>query len=712
MFRGPAGTDPASDPVIPLRERFRREVATAIAAAAEEIFAEEGVHSAHVGHIAKRAGVAVGTLYNYFEDRDALLAALLRERGEELVATFSSAVASVEGQPLSTQLTAFVDAYFAFFELHRPYFKILFEGELSQIHGTYPRSAAIPVHYHHAVFGMLEDLFRGAAVAGELRAERVALYPWLLLGMLRGVAVADLRKGRPHPVSVTFGTLMGAIDASIVNVAVPKLRGAVGATVEEITWISTGFALATVLVMPLTAFLGRLFGQKRVYLACLALFVAGSALCGMARSLTALVAFRVVQGFGAGALQPTEQAILRQTFPPEEQGMAMALFGMAVMIGPAIGPTLGGFIVDNYTWPWIFYINVPVGALGIFMVTHFVHEPDDIREANRSAAVRQRKHMDWAGIAWLSVGLSALQYALEEGNKNDWFASPLIDGCLFVGFVGLALFVVRELTATVPAVDIGLFRDPVFLSGTLIGAVMFAMLMSLTFLLPLFMEEILGFTATQAGLALMPRTLVMMAMMPVVGRLYNKVPPRLFVALGVVCFCTSAYMMSHYTLDTDPRGIIAALAVQGVGFSCLWVPLTTVALSSIPRHKLADATGSNSLLRQIGGSVGLALFATLLTRAQDGARSGLVAHIDPGRPEVQARLAMMQRSMAGGAEAGRQMALRAVDFVVSRQAAVLAFEKMFLLAGILFLVVMPLLMFLKVPQQAGAGPKPDAHVEL
>ncbi len=517
-------------------------------------------------------------------------------------------------------------------------------------------------------------------------------------------------------VSVTFGTLMGAIDSSIVTVAVPKLRGAVGATVEEITWITTGFALATVLVMPLTAFLGRLFGQKRVYLACLALFVVGSALCGIARTLPALVAFRVVQGLGAGALQPTEQAILRQTFPPEEQGMAMALFGMAVMIGPAIGPTLGGYIVDHYTWPWIFYINVPVGVLGIFMVTNFVHEPEDILEANRAAAVRQRKHMDWAGIAMLCVGLSTLQYALEEGNKNDWFSSPLIDVCLFVGIFGLALFIVRELTAEVPAVDIALFRDPVFLSGTLIGAIMFAMLMSLTFLLPLFMQEVLGFTAMQAGLALLPRTIVMMVGMPIVGRLYNRVSPRLFVGAGAVCFCASAYMMSKYTLDTDPSGIIGALVVQGIGFACLWVPLTTVALSSIPRHKLADATGSNSLVRQIGGSVGLAIFATVLTRAQYTARAGLVAHVDPGRIEVQARLAAGQQALTGRGldlTSARLAAMRAVDAVVSRQVAVLSFEKMFLLAGILFLLVMPLLFFLKAPKSGGgSGVKADAHVEL
>src|SRR5438046_217936 len=224
-------------------------------------------------------------------------------------------------------------------------------------------------------------------------------------------------------VSITFGTLMGAIDASIVNVAVPHLTGSLGVTVEQITWVTTGFVIATVMVMPLTGFLARLFGQKRVYMACLVLFVVGSALCGMARTLPLLVFFRVIQGIGAGALQPTEQAILRQTFPPREQGMAMALFGMAVVLGPAFGPTLGGYIVDNYSWPWIFYINVPIGIISLLMVSRFVHEPPDVRAMLHAMAERQRKNMDWSGIALLIVGLGTMQYVLEEGNRNDWFAS-------------------------------------------------------------------------------------------------------------------------------------------------------------------------------------------------------------------------------------------------------------------------------------------------
>src|SRR5438552_1688331 len=421
-------------------------------------------------------------------------------------------------------------------------------------------------------------------------------------------------------VSITFGTLMGAIDASIVNVAVPHLMGSLGVTVEQVSWVTTGFVIATVMVMPLTGFLARLFGQKRVYLFCLVLFGIGSALCGMARTLPLLVVFRIIQGIGAGALQPTEQAILRQTFPPQEQGMAMAVFGMAVVLGPAFGPTLGGYIVDNYSWPWIFYINVPVGIVSLLMVSRFVHEPEDVRAAMHTMAERQRKNMDWSGIALLFIGLGTMQYVLEEGNRNDWFQSGEIKLITLVAIVSLVALVIRELSARVPAVDFSLFRDIVFTSGTLIGAVMFAMLMAITFLLPLYMQILLGYSATQSGLALMPRSLCMLVVMPIVGRLYNKVSPRLVVAFGIILFAYTAWLMGHYTLATSTRDVVVVLIIQGVALSCLFIPLTTMALSTIPRHRLSDATGLNSLLRQTGGSVGLAVFATLLSRFATKAR--------------------------------------------------------------------------------------------
>jgi DHA2 family multidrug resistance protein len=513
-------------------------------------------------------------------------------------------------------------------------------------------------------------------------------------------------------VSITFGTLMGAIDASIVNVAVPHLTGSLGVTVEQITWVTTGFVIATVMVMPLTGFLARLFGQKRVYMASLVLFIAGSALCGFARTLPLLVFFRILQGLGAGALQPTEQAILRQTFPPQEQGMAMAVFGMAVVLGPAFGPTLGGYIVDNYSWPWIFFINVPIGIISLMMVSRFVHEPEDVRAAMHAMAERQRKHMDWAGIALLFIGLGTMQYVLEEGNRNDWFASNEIKVITLVAAVSLIALIIRELSARYPAVDISLFKDFVFFSGTMVGAVMFAMLMAVTFLLPLFMQLLLGFSATQAGIALMPRSLTMLVVMPIVGRIYNKVSPRLVIAFGICLFAYTAWMMGHYTLMTSSHDVVKVLMIQGVAFSCLFIPLTTIALSSIPRHRLPDATGLNSLLRQTGGSVGLAVFATLMSRFATRARGGLLGAYDVSRAAVTSRLAGIEKMLQGRGldpQSAHSAAARMLDGQLRQQAMVISFEKLFYLSGILFLLVLPLVFFLKMPANAE---KLDIHVEM
>lgn len=513
-------------------------------------------------------------------------------------------------------------------------------------------------------------------------------------------------------ISVTFGTLMGAIDASIVNVAVPHLSGSLGATIEQITWVTTGFVMATVLIMPLTGFLARLFGQKRVYLASLVLFIAGSTLCGFARTLPMLVFFRVLQGFGAGALQPTEQAILRQTFPPAEQGMAMAVFGMAVVLGPAFGPTLGGYIVDNYSWPWIFFINIPIGLLSLVMVTRFVHEPEDVSAANRAMAETQKKNMDWLGIALLFVGLGTLQYVLEEGNRNDWFNSVEITSLAFLSVVALTALVIRELSAPVPAADFSLFRDVIFLSGTLVGSVMFAMLMAVTFLLPLFMQLMLGYTATQAGLAMMPRSLSMIVFMPIIGRIYNKVSPRVVIAFGICLFAVTAWMMGHYTLATSVRQVVFALILQGLAFSCLFIPLTTLALSSIPRHRLADASGLNSLLRQVGGSIGLAVFATMLSRFATRAHGTMLQHVNSANPSAMARWGVtsaMLRAHGADPESAQTLTAKVIDGVLRQQAMVLSFEKLFYLAGICFLCVLPLVFLLRA---APSGEKIEVHVEM
>jgi DHA2 family multidrug resistance protein len=311
----------------------------------------------------------------------------------------------------------------------------------------------------------------------------------------------------------------------------------------------------------------------------------------------------------------------------------------------------------------------------------------------------------------MTVGLASLQYVLEEGSRNDWFSSHTIAACTFIAVFVLAAFVIRELTAPVPAVDLSLFKDRVFLSGTLIGAMMFAILMSITFLLPLFMQNLLGFSALDSGEALMPRALAMMLGIPIVGRLYNYVQPRILVIIGVLMVALSAYLMSHYTLATSGRSVVAAIMIQGFGFASLFVPLTTVALAHIPRYRMTDATGLNSLLRQIGGSLGLAAFATLLPHFTATARSALGAHIVAGRPEVMQRLGMAEAGLAarGFDQANAaQSAARMLDGALARQASVLAFERMFLLAGAGFLLVIPLALLLKGVKGARA-PRGGGH---
>jgi DHA2 family multidrug resistance protein len=346
------------------------------------------------------------------------------------------------------------------------------------------------------------------------------------------------------------------------------------------------------------------------------------------------------------------------------------------------------------------------------MVTRFVHEPEDVSAANRVMAEQQKKNMDWLGIALLFIGLGTLQYVLEEGNRNDWFHSTQITGLAFLSVIALAALVIRELSAPVPAADFSLFRDVIFLSGTLVGAVMFAMLMAVTFLLPLYMQLMLGYSATQAGLAMMPRSLAMLVFMPIVGRLYNKISPRLVIAFGICLFAVTAWMMGHYTLATSTRDVVLVLIIQGVAFSCLFIPLTTLALSSIPRHRLADASGLNSLLRQVGGSVGLAVFATMLSRVATQTHGALIGHVNSASSAAMARwsaTAAAMRAQGVDAISAQGLAARVIDGIVRRQAMMLSFEKLFYLSGICFLCVLPLVFLLRA---APGTEKIDVHVEM
>ncbi len=511
-------------------------------------------------------------------------------------------------------------------------------------------------------------------------------------------------------VSIAFGSLMATIDTSIVNVAMPQIRGELGASLQEITWVTTAYMIAMVLIMPLTGFLGSFFGQKRVYLASLVLFTIGSVLCGTARSLEMLVLWRILQGLGGGALQPTQQAILRQTFPPAEQGMAMAVFSMVIMVGPAVGPVLGGWITDNYSWPWIFFVNLPVGILGIYLTLRNVVEPADVLAANRARAVIARKNLDWAGIALMAVAVGALQYVLEEGPSDDWFNSTSIVIGSYIAAVGLVAFVIRELTATAPVVDLRMFRDPTFASGTLIAGVVFAMLMGSMFLLPVFTQEMMRYTATQSGVVLLPRTIAMMIASPFVGRLYNLIRPAWLVAFGLVMTALGCWMQADINLMTSTGDLLWPLAITGIGFAFLFVPLTTAALANVARHELAGAAGVNSFVRQVGGSIGLSIFANLFTTYSRDAAAGLAQNVTVLRPEVAAQAAMfktgiMARGMDGDFAGAMSQKLLAGRTLI--QGTVLGFDKTFMLQTIAFIVILPLLLFLRVKRD-----EKKVHVEL
>jgi DHA2 family multidrug resistance protein len=511
-------------------------------------------------------------------------------------------------------------------------------------------------------------------------------------------------------VSIAFGSLMATIDTSIVNVAMPQIRGELGASLQEITWVTTAYMIAMVLIMPLTGFLGSFFGQKRVYIASLVLFTIGSVLCGTARSLEMLVLWRIVQGIGGGALQPTQQAILRQTFPPAEQGMAMAVFSMVIMVGPAVGPVLGGWITDNYSWPWIFFVNLPVGILGIYLTFRNVQEPADVLAANRARAAVARKHLDWAGIALMAIAIGALQYILEEGPADDWFDSTNIVIGTYVAAIGMGAFIIRELTATAPVVDLRMFRDPTFASGTFVGGIVFAMLMGSMFLLPVFTQEMMKFTATQSGVVLLPRTIAMMIASPIVGRLYNQIRPSWLVAFGLVMTSLGCWMQADINLATASSDLLWPLAITGIGFAFLFVPLTTAALSNVPRHELAGAAGVNSFVRQVGGSIGLSIFANLFTTYSRYASSGLAQNVSVLRPEVAAgagamRAGLMARGLTGdvaGAVVQKSLAGRTI-----MQGTVIGFEKTFILQAAAFIIIIPLLLFLRVKRAEA-----KVHVEL
>lgn len=407
-------------------------------------------------------------------------------------------------------------------------------------------------------------------------------------------------------VSVFTGALMSTIDTFILYIATPHLRGIFSATTAEISWLSTSYSVAALVSMLLSGWLCGRFGRKRVYQYGLVIFILSSVLCGLSSSLTFLIFARILQGIGAGILVPVENVILRRTFPPEEHGTVIGIYGTTVMIGPALGPVLGGLIIDNLHWSFIFLVNVPIGLIGFIMVQKFV----PVDKPNKENAATP---YDWLGVTYLVIGLFCLVWLLERGDRLYWFDTFSNIIILFVSLSSLAMFCAHEMVTKNPAVDISVLRNKVFSTTVMLNFMLGFVVTATLFILPLYMQDVLRFTPTKAGETLAPRALFMMLVFPCVGFLFSRINPRILICGGLTIGLVSALMMSRFTHDTGWHDMLIPQILQGVAVVLVLVPLTTIGLKSVLKEQLATAAGFDSMSRQIGGTIGVAVFATLLT---------------------------------------------------------------------------------------------------
>jgi DHA2 family multidrug resistance protein len=497
--------------------------------------------------------------------------------------------------------------------------------------------------------------------------------------------------------AVTLASVLELVDTSIVNVAIPHMMGNLGATLDEVAWVSTGYIVANVIVLPLTSWLSDRFGRRHYYTASILLFTLASFFCGAARSLEGLVLWRVIQGIGGGALISTAQAILFDVFPLRERGTAMAIFGMGVMVGPTLGPTLGGWITDNYSWPWIFYINVPLGILAAVLTWRSVPEP---------AHLVRRTGVDWLGLALLIVGIGALQILLERGESKDWFESREIVVEAVAAAVGLVLFIWHEMRTAHPIVNLRILRNRQLAGGVAFAVILGFALYSSVFALPVFLQNLLGYSAWDTGRVILPGAIAAAFTMALMGRLSSRFDARLLVTIGVLLFLWSMWLHYHFTTAIGMHDLLWPMVLRGVGLGFIFVPLTGAAVADLRPDQLAQGTGLFNLSRQLGGSFGIAVTATLLSRFTEQSREALLPHLAAGSPAATGWLEQATRrvaSLGGSLAEAQQRAQALLDSTLHQQASMVAFEKVFLTMGITFVAALPLLLLFRTGRVRGGG---------
>jgi DHA2 family multidrug resistance protein len=493
-------------------------------------------------------------------------------------------------------------------------------------------------------------------------------------------------------------TFMEVLDTSVANVAIPHIAGSLGATSDEALWVLTSYLVANAVVLPATDWLGGIFGRKRFLLACVVGFTGASALCGVAPSLAFLVLARILQGAAGGALQPISQAILLESFPLERRGAAMAVFVMGIVVAPIIGPTVGGWITDNYTWRWIFYVNLPVGVLAVIAVGAVV---EDSPYAPRRVAGR----LDLLGFGLLAVAIGTLQVVLDKGQEADWLAAAWIRWALAISAAAAVLFVVRELWTREPVVDLRVFVDRNFATGALMVGFVGAVLYGTTALIPLYLQTFLGYPALEAGLALSPRGIGAFLATVAVGQLVARVDGRFLLGLGLAGVGVASWLLAEVTIEIPFSAIVWPTVLNGVALSFVFVPLTTATTGTLPNERLGGATGLFNLMRNLGGSVGISLSSTLVARLAQRHQAFLVEHATPFNPAYRETLRAVERVLAArsGPWVGAQQASALIYDVIREQAGVLSYADTFrLLAGLSFACVPFTLLFRRARRAAGA----------
>ncbi|MGA7851681.1 MAG: DHA2 family efflux MFS transporter permease subunit, partial [Candidatus Acidiferrales bacterium] len=492
-----------------------------------------------------------------------------------------------------------------------------------------------------------------AAISADATWQRPLVNPWIIA------------------LTVTLATFMEVLDTSVANVALPHIAGSLSAGQDESTWILTSYLVSNAIILPMSGWFSQLIGRKRFYMSCVALFTISSFLCGLAPNLTMLIVFRVLQGVGGGGLQPSEQAILADTFEPRKRGMAFAVYGMAVVLAPAIGPTLGGWITDNFNWRWIFFINIPVGIISLLLTNLLISDPPYMKQGNRKGF-----RVDFIGLGLLALGLGTLQVVLDKGQRDDWFGSNFIVTMTVISIVALVAVCFWEWHHKDPIIDLHLFKDRSFAAGNLMMFMVGFALLSSTVLIPQYVQQLMGYTAEQAGLALMPGGFAIILCMPLVGYLLGHTDARRLLFFGFTLLCIALIHMTSFDTSVDFRTIATARVYQALALAFLFVPINTAAYAFLPPGKNNAASGLINLARNVGGSVGISFVITMLARRTQAHQSDLTHNINAGNNQYQILLNnathMLEAHGSGAFEASRQ-AHGLVANLLNQQATMLAY---------------------------------------